>query len=598
MPNKNTWGDSNEDGDKHARDSGGRPNSRKKRPRSATYHRDSTTEQHAPLRSLGDSNARPQSARPSSDVRDTLPTTAEQKKSTGVPRLGSHSAQTDDSSGCEVNPDSHLISSAARVARITATAADDSQDITAAAVSAHYPDPESFFEVAFKPTGPLGITFEWAADITSWPAAGNASSPHSAQSPAAPAPPPEGSQGEDESLPPRRTRTTTTLLFASEPSVRPTSGGGNSTTSVSSSDDPPTPDLPRPFLATPPLSSRTVLPSILPPISSSTSSAASSANADPNKKFQYALRIQSFPLLPGRENLSTLPLAPTGHTATPGTNEKVNLLTTLGKSSGSQHDGRSRSTGTPDINNGANGASGNGNGPATEPLRPGDILVAVNGTPVAGPDARRAGINSFEDVVKIVAEAVNTEETTPRVLTFKRGGHDSASCLPPPIAFPPAIAPVGRGAGGAATGVQPVSGALAGVASGHEVEASNGFASSRVSGRCSRSRVVRSSTSLTLLHEGVDHADETRSEVPLISARSVSSTGTARARRSGVASGLGERAGGGRKVRSLRCGAVAVSSTVALIKEEARYANMTILLYRRNLHSQGKKIVFRNSTSI
>ncbi|CAM9183903.1 unnamed protein product, partial [Hapterophycus canaliculatus] len=67
-------------------------------------------------------------------------------------------------------------------------------------------------------------------------------------------------------------------------------------------------------------------------------------------------------------------------------------------------------------------------------LRPGDILVEVNGSPVAGPAARDAGIQSFEDAVRAVAAvAIERTATTgasehpggrphlrPRVLKFRR----------------------------------------------------------------------------------------------------------------------------------------------------------------------------------
>lgn len=63
-------------------------------------------------------------------------------------------------------------------------------------------------------------------------------------------------------------------------------------------------------------------------------------------------------------------------------------------------------------------------------LRAGDILVAVNGSPVAGPAARDAGIMRFEDVVGVVAAATATnaraqsadepQPKRPRVLKFRR----------------------------------------------------------------------------------------------------------------------------------------------------------------------------------
>ncbi|CBJ25867.1 conserved unknown protein [Ectocarpus siliculosus] len=77
-------------------------------------------------------------------------------------------------------------------------------------------------------------------------------------------------------------------------------------------------------------------------------------------------------------------------------------------------------------------------GPAAgrEILRPGDILVEVNGMPVAGDAARDAGIVSFEDAVGVVAAATAARSPTPeahgqldaaarqrpRVLKFRREG--------------------------------------------------------------------------------------------------------------------------------------------------------------------------------
>ncbi|CAN0023331.1 unnamed protein product, partial [Ectocarpus sp. 12 AP-2014] len=69
-------------------------------------------------------------------------------------------------------------------------------------------------------------------------------------------------------------------------------------------------------------------------------------------------------------------------------------------------------------------------------LRPGDILVEVNGMPVAGAAARDAGIVSFEDAVGVVAAATAARSPTPkahgqldaaarqrpRVLKFRREG--------------------------------------------------------------------------------------------------------------------------------------------------------------------------------
>lgn len=570
MPDRNTWGDRNEDGDEQTRDSNGRTNAGKKRPRSAPYRKDSTTEQQAQLRSLGFSNARLQSTHSSADVPDMLHIPLGQKSTIGIPQRGSHGAQPDNSSGSKVDDKSQLTSSstAGRVARITATALEGShRNVAPTTTSAEHADLESLFEVTFKSAGPLGITFEWAADTTSWPAAGNASSPHSAQSLAVAAPPSGGS------LLPRRTKTKTSLLLSSEPDVRSASGGRN-LTNVNSLHASPTSDFRRPSLATSPLSSRTVQPSTLPALSSSSSSAASSSILDSYKCSQYALRIQSFPALPGGATSSTLLPASVEHTATLGTDKAANPLTCAEKSSGKQHDIGSGSEGTSEVD-GPKGASSSGSGPTAELLRLGDILVAVNGTPVAGPDARRAGITSFEDVVKIVAGAVNTKEANPRVLTFKRGGHLSVPCFPSPMEFPPTVTPMGSGANGVTTRVRSGSGAFTGVSSGREMDFANDFASSKENSQHSHPKAMLSSTSLTELHEEANQTDETFAELSPTSTRSVRSNGTARTRGSGIGNGLEKIAAGERKKIGVHSGALAVSWAAAL-KEKARYAHMII----------------------
>lgn len=85
---------------------------------------------------------------------------------------------------------------------------------------------------------------------------------------------------------------------------------------------------------------------------------------------------------------------------------------------------------------------------ARDVLRIGDILVEVNGNPVAGPAARCAGITTFQDAVKVVADAAT--DAVPRtgaaergrLFTFKRVMWP-ASSLPPPTAplllLPPAV---------------------------------------------------------------------------------------------------------------------------------------------------------------
>lgn len=88
--------------------------------------------------------------------------------------------------------------------------------------------------------------------------------------------------------------------------------------------------------------------------------------------------------------------------------------------------------------------------------------MAVNGTPVAGPEARRSGIDSFEEAIRVVREAAEVADpagdlATPprRVLTFKRTlGDGQQRNLPspyhhlvPPDVVPAPNSPLGTRAG-------------------------------------------------------------------------------------------------------------------------------------------------------
>lgn len=270
------------------------------------------------------------------------------------------------------------------------------------------------FEVEFPPTGPLGITFEWAAD----------------------------------------------------PEARSHGDGGTPVTS------------PR----THPLGSST-----LPPISPSPSSARAGHADHPLRPpvgpalLPHALRIQSFPDLPPIETSTPSATAGAGTTTTAGEESEASIdgetkstAVTSDDISGvlrqhphTSHEPRTtcsqteRDTKNADVpctggssagaerpSSSESNTTGEAKRPsaaATEPLdgaerfgpvagrdilRVGDVLVAVNGNPVAGPAARDAGVTCFEDVVGVVAAATTTnaqaqtvegsQRTQPRVLKFKR----------------------------------------------------------------------------------------------------------------------------------------------------------------------------------
>lgn len=234
------------------------------------------------------------------------------------------------------------------------------------------------FEVEFPPTGPLGITFEWAVDSTT--------------------------------------------LFS----------GGNGSTPVAT---------PR---ATSPLDSST-----LPPIDSSPSLAPKDGAIHPpglSPPLPHSLRILSFPRLPPQEAQRTGTTTDDAiANASTRDGETESRDRTGGGDSSSFHQPRRASDDEthPRQEENARGAviprEGASNaddrtsssnkidskmveeeeqggverfGPVAgrDVLRLGDILVEVNGNPVAGPAARDAGVLCFEDAVGVVAATARIEE--------------------------------------------------------------------------------------------------------------------------------------------------------------------------------------------
>ena len=255
------------------------------------------------------------------------------------------------------------------------------------------------FEVEFPPTGPLGITFEWAADSTAMFRAGDGST------------------------------TVTTPRTA------------------------------------PPLD-----PSTLPPIGSSPSSAPKDRAIHPlgppsPPSLPHSLRILSFPRLPpkeslgsgttidetganistrddetgsrdrtGRDDTGSLHELPRASSDEIPTHQQKNTQSAAGPSEGASNANDQISFPSESISPPA-GVGQHGDVEAFGPvagrdiLRPGDILVEVNGNPVAGPAARIAGVLCFEDAVGVVAATASTGEQKHsedgsrqrrRVLKFRR----------------------------------------------------------------------------------------------------------------------------------------------------------------------------------
>lgn len=334
MPDRSTRVNGNNDtNDKEGnegslRESNGRRN---KRPRSAGFQADRIRwdDQH-PVSLLhlsadsGSDGLRPQSARRAGEAggtpysyhqRASLSTTVAQKSLTGLPRIDINVTRTADAADNPSTRSAWETTSTSETAGNTTAAVGDSRGYTAASVTDNpqYPVSEGFFEVAFKTTGPLGITFEWAVDFTSWSANGFVVlPPPSAQSPTAPEQIPPLRE------PPRRHNTLPRLVDTGQTSVslrssprdtaRPSSGGGlNITTRVGESDAETAPGVPRSSPAIQPSSLQdipresTLLPPLLP------SSILPTAGS--NTPLQYALRIQGFPALSCGDPTATFPSA-------------------------------------------------------------------------------------------------------------------------------------------------------------------------------------------------------------------------------------------------------------------------------------------------
>lgn len=237
------------------------------------------------------------------------------------------------------------------------------------------------FDVVFKPTGPLGITFEWVKDSTAC-----TESPASDEGPApmVEISPRDGTQHSylGTSIPPSAFPAHTRYSF--RPTVSERCEAIDSLIQVEHE-----------------------------PSTSSTQSPIRSSFSSPlasTPKGYHALRIKSFPNLPDEV------LAPSG--VTQATDDAKSVL-------------RSK------IGDVGQGDASHEQAEGRELLRHGDVLVAVNGTPLAGRAARLAGIKSFEQAVELLR--ASSRCTEPRVLTFRRGQAYSHASLPPADVSPPMI---------------------------------------------------------------------------------------------------------------------------------------------------------------
>lgn len=241
------------------------------------------------------------------------------------------------------------------------------------------------FDVVFKPTGPLGITFEWVADST----ACTESPSDGGSAPMVEISPREGTQQSSlsTSIPPSAFSAHTSESFLPTASER------------YEAIDPPLQVKHEPSMS-----------STQAPICSSSPSPLTST-----PKGSHALRIKSFPNLPDEVLGSSV--------ATQTTDVIQSLLRS-------------------EMGNVGGGDASHEQAEGRELLRHGDVLVAVNGTPLAGPAARLAGIQSFEQAVDLLR--ASSRCTKPRVLTFRRGQPSSHASLPPADVSPPMITAIGN----------------------------------------------------------------------------------------------------------------------------------------------------------
>ena len=271
------------------------------------------------------------------------------------------------------------------------------------------------FEISFPPNGPLGITFEWAVDPAGWPIVID-SEKLDIVDPVTAGFRPRTTAGEI-SLPtaPRG------ILQRPRSATLPDNRRELSFTRTVACSGGSTPTLPRISL---PLAALPALPT-------------SSTTKSTESLVPHVLRIRSFPsffsgspTLAERNSPTPNPVAD-GSSAAGAVVEHKRSINAQGPTKEKQ----------PADRPAAETESRRTTGPSAgrDILCVGDVLVQVNGKPVAGPAARRAGILSFQDAVNVVAAVTEMKEDGggrgPRILKFRRAAQSSL----PPSRHPPAF---------------------------------------------------------------------------------------------------------------------------------------------------------------
>lgn len=409
------------------------------------------------------------------------------------------------------------------------------------------------FDVIFPSTGPLGITFQWDVDPTMWPAVApqiaDVSNSDTARDQ-------ESVDSNAMLLRTPRTRTeveTHKVLLREKPST------------------------------------------LLPALSSSPAGAISELTVLP-----HALRIESFPVLaeasPRLPGTSTTPTA-TADQAFPTRSPTFPIDASLSGQNGFSRahalkpeavDEPAENSEKPKLSDGfleknfpreTETEAKTGPVAGRNVLRPGDILVEVNGTPVAGPAALRAGIECFQDAVEVVAKASTTTQLedgggAARVFKFRRARQwGSFSSAQPPLA--PRVIPPLRDECLGSTSTVSLKETKEGTDLRPQSITENEIASSDAALDSSRSRLH---DALTIRSQGgflepVDHRVGTDMDgngvLTLMSSRSISSLGS-RGSFQGGAKGRRKKKGPGRSRGGQSLLSAASSPTGARIKAEAR----------------------------
>lgn len=416
---------------------------------------------------------------------------------------------------------------------------------------------QEIFEVSFPPTGPLGITFEWAVDPMAWAMVTNGDTLNSGGLATAGLRPQCKTSGK--TLP----RTPRTI------SQRPRSADLMSTRDKLRSIRPPA-DF---FGDSNPTTPRKVFPPVtLPPL-------ATSPQVDLTGSFvPHALRIQNLSLssmgiprsnvrLRTTQNYTEVKsVAAGGLVEATRTNEQQESI--------EEKQSVDRSTTTSISRERVYKTPGTTSIPSTGHgvLCVGDVLIEVNGKPVAGPAARIAGISSFQDAVDTVATVLEGRGVAEgervhrgqRILKFWRAARSTppSSWAPTSIVQPPGKNEYVRDLSGRDASTGEDQGKASSAGSEDSAESSD-----KPSG---------SSTSPELLAEHMSQSNESKArKISILSSRSKVSLGT-----SVGGSSNGSDKAGGKKKRKSREGAESPRasftglSKTKQVKARARYRSL------------------------